>query len=198
MICTLDNAVYLTRVKGKIAYYWVRSARPWTITFDPTEYRFKLAVLRNNYEEILHIIRISTLLGQSIIVYLQQKGLPEVWRRYAYSNLFYTDHRKGIPADQEFRSLVLVHGGRKYRKAAQDAKKLLSPVVVTQCQGFTILFTQVMFRIGLPYYGMSAFVRYQSFLPDLVLTEKQSPWHTSRQRRTGSRKKPPTSLKPQD
>ena len=57
--------------------------RPQTITFDPTEYRFKLALLRNNYEEMLHIIRTSTLLGQSIIAYLQQKGFPEVWRCYA-------------------------------------------------------------------------------------------------------------------
>lgn len=83
MICTLDNPVYLTRVKGKIAHCLDRSARPRTITFDPTEYRFKLALLRNNYEEMLHIIRTSTLLGQSIIAYLQQKGFPEVWRRYA-------------------------------------------------------------------------------------------------------------------
>jgi coatomer protein complex subunit alpha (xenin) len=55
-----------------------RSARPRTITFDPHEYRFKLALLHNNHEEMLHIIRTSTLLGQSIIAYLQQKGFPEV------------------------------------------------------------------------------------------------------------------------
>lgn len=78
MICTLDNPVYLTRIKGKTAYCLDRSARPRTITLDPTEYRFKLALLRNNYEEMLHIIRTSTLIGQSIIAYLQQKGFPEV------------------------------------------------------------------------------------------------------------------------
>lgn len=55
-----------------------RSARPRTIPFDPTEYRFKLALLKNNYEEMLYIIKTSTLLGQSIIAYLQQKGFPEV------------------------------------------------------------------------------------------------------------------------
>lgn len=78
MICTLDNPVYLTRIKGKTAHCLDRSARPRTITFDPTEYRFKLALLRNNYDEMLHIIRTSTLIGQSIIAYLQQKGFPEV------------------------------------------------------------------------------------------------------------------------
>ena len=78
VICTLDNPVYLTRIKGKTIHCLDRSARPRTITFDPTEYRFKLALLRNNHEEMLHIIRTSTLLGQSIIAYLQQKGFPEV------------------------------------------------------------------------------------------------------------------------
>ncbi|KAF7798456.1 hypothetical protein EIP86_009677 [Pleurotus ostreatoroseus] len=78
VICTLDNPVYLTRVKGKTVHCLDRSARPRTITIDPTEYRFKLALLRNNYEEMLHIIRTSNLLGQSIIAYLQQKGFPEI------------------------------------------------------------------------------------------------------------------------
>lgn len=78
MICTLDNPVYLTRVKGKTIHCLDRSARPRTITIDPTEFRFKLALMRNDYEEILHIIRTSNLLGQSIIAYLQQKGYPEV------------------------------------------------------------------------------------------------------------------------
>ena len=79
VICTLDNPVYLTRVKGKTVHCLDRSARPRTITFDPTEYRFKLALLKNNYEEMLYIIKTSTLLGQSIIAYLQQKGFPEVY-----------------------------------------------------------------------------------------------------------------------
>ncbi|PPR00758.1 hypothetical protein CVT24_000783 [Panaeolus cyanescens] len=78
VICTLDNPVYLTRIKGKTVHCLDRSARPRTITFDPTEYRFKLALLKNNYEEMLYIIKTSTLLGQSIIAYLQQKGFPEI------------------------------------------------------------------------------------------------------------------------
>ncbi|KAL4254742.1 Coatomer subunit alpha [Abortiporus biennis] len=78
VICTLDNPVYLTRVKGKTVHCLDRSARPRTITIDPTEYRFKLALLKNNYEEMLYIIRTSNLLGQSIIAYLQQKGFPEI------------------------------------------------------------------------------------------------------------------------
>lgn len=78
VIRTLDNPVYLTRVQGKTVHCLDRSARPRTITIDPTEYRFKLALLKNNYEEMLYIIRTSNLVGQSIISYLQQKGFPEV------------------------------------------------------------------------------------------------------------------------
>ena len=78
VICTLDNPVYLTRVKGKTIHCLDRAARPRTITIDPTEYRFKLALIRNNYDEVLYLIRSSNLLGQSIIAYLQQKGFPEI------------------------------------------------------------------------------------------------------------------------
>jgi coatomer protein complex subunit alpha (xenin) len=73
-------------VKGKTVYCLDRSARPRTITFDPTEYRFKLALLKNNYEEMLYIIKTSTLLGQSIIAYLQQKGFPEVSTSFCRSS----------------------------------------------------------------------------------------------------------------
>jgi len=55
-----------------------RSAKPRTITIDPTEYRFKLALIRKNYDEVLQIIRTSNLVGQSIIGYLQKKGYPEI------------------------------------------------------------------------------------------------------------------------
>jgi len=47
---------------------------------DPTEYRFKLALIKHNYDEVLRIIQTSNLVGQSIIAYLQKKGFPEVRR----------------------------------------------------------------------------------------------------------------------
>ncbi len=78
VIRTLDNPVYLTRIKGRVVHCLDRAARPRTIPIDPTEYRFKLALLKNNYEEMLQIIKTSNLVGQSVIAYLQQKGFPEV------------------------------------------------------------------------------------------------------------------------
>ena len=48
------------------------------LSIDPTEYRFKLALVKRNYEEMLSIIKNSSLVGQSIIAYLQKKGYPEI------------------------------------------------------------------------------------------------------------------------
>ena len=48
------------------------------LDIDPTEYRFKLALVKRNYEEMLHIIKNSSLVGQSIISYLQKKGYPDI------------------------------------------------------------------------------------------------------------------------
>lgn len=53
---------------------------------DPTEYRFKLALIKHNYDEVLRIIQTSNLVGQSIIAYLQKKGFPEV-RLFRHSRL---------------------------------------------------------------------------------------------------------------
>jgi coatomer protein complex subunit alpha (xenin) len=78
IIKTLDQPVYLTRVRGKAVHVLTRDARPETVPIDPTEYRFKLALVRKNYDEVLHIIKTSNLVGQSIIAYLQKKGFPEV------------------------------------------------------------------------------------------------------------------------
>lgn len=78
IIKTLEQPVYLTRVKGRNVYCLDRNAKARVLPIDPTEYRFKLALLRRNYEEVLHIIRTSNLVGQSIIAYLSKKGYPEI------------------------------------------------------------------------------------------------------------------------
>ncbi|KAJ2396744.1 hypothetical protein GGI23_003790, partial [Coemansia sp. RSA 2559] len=41
-------------------------------------YKFKLALIHKNYEEVVSIIRNSNLVGQSIIAYLQKNGYPEI------------------------------------------------------------------------------------------------------------------------
>ncbi|KAJ3217193.1 hypothetical protein HDU67_008322 [Dinochytrium kinnereticum] len=78
IIRTVEQPIYLTKVKGKNIYCLDRDGKVRVITIDPTEYRFKLALVKKNYDEVLHIIRTSNLVGQSIIAYLQKKGYPEV------------------------------------------------------------------------------------------------------------------------
>lgn len=78
IVRTLDQTVYLVRVKGRNVYCLDRAAKPRILQIDPTEYRFKLALVKRNYEEMLKIIRNSSLVGQSIISYLQKKGYPEI------------------------------------------------------------------------------------------------------------------------
>ncbi|OJJ48651.1 hypothetical protein ASPZODRAFT_130756 [Penicilliopsis zonata CBS 506.65] len=78
IIRTLDQTVYLVRVKGRNVYCLDRNAKPRILEIDPTEYRFKLALVKRNYDEMLQIIKNSSLVGQSIISYLQKKGYPEI------------------------------------------------------------------------------------------------------------------------
>ncbi|KAL5359749.1 coatomer WD associated region-domain-containing protein [Aspergillus floccosus] len=75
---TLDQTVYLVKVKGRNVYCLDRNAKPRVLEIDPTEYRFKLALVKRNYDEMLQIIKTSSLVGQSIISYLQKKGYPEI------------------------------------------------------------------------------------------------------------------------
>lgn len=65
-------------MKGRNVYCLDRAAKPKILQIDPTEYRFKLALIKRNYDEMLNIIKTSSLVGQSIIAYLQKKGYPEI------------------------------------------------------------------------------------------------------------------------
>jgi coatomer subunit alpha len=78
IVRTLEHTVYLVRVKGRNIYCLDRAAKPKILQIDPTEYRFKLALIKRDYSEMLNIIKNSALVGQSIIAYLQKKGYPEI------------------------------------------------------------------------------------------------------------------------
>ncbi|XP_028171504.1 coatomer subunit alpha-like, partial [Ostrinia furnacalis] len=82
IIRTLDVPVYAVKVVANEAGARVvcldREARPKVLNIDPTEYRFKLALVTRQYDQVLHMVRTAKLVGQSIIAYLQEKGYPEV------------------------------------------------------------------------------------------------------------------------
>ncbi|KAL3836986.1 hypothetical protein ACJMK2_022379 [Sinanodonta woodiana] len=78
IIRTLDLPIYITRIKGNSVYCLDRECRTKVLSIDPTEFKFKLALVNRKYEEVLHMVRNAKLVGQSIISYLQKKGYPEV------------------------------------------------------------------------------------------------------------------------
>lgn len=78
IIRTLDLPTYITHVKDNQVFFLDHESKPSILNIDPTELKFKLALLDHNYDEILHIVKNSQLIGQSIVAYLQQKGYPEV------------------------------------------------------------------------------------------------------------------------
>eukprot|EP00061_Rhincodon_typus_P009387 g32857.t1 len=53
IIRTLDLPIYITRVKGNSVYCLDRECRPRVLTIDPTEFRFKLALVNRKYDETL-------------------------------------------------------------------------------------------------------------------------------------------------
>lgn len=78
IIRTLDIPIYLTKVKGNQVYCLDRECRPRILRINPTEFKFKLALISHKFDEVLYMVRHDRLVGQSIIAYLQQKGYPEV------------------------------------------------------------------------------------------------------------------------
>lgn len=78
IIKTLEQTLYLVKVKGRQVLCLDREAKPRTLSIDPTEYRFKLALIKKNYREMFSIIKNSNLVGQSVISYVQKKGYPEI------------------------------------------------------------------------------------------------------------------------
>jgi len=78
IIRTLDVPIYVTAVKGNKVYCLDRECKNRVLAIDPTEFIFKLALIQRNYQQVLKMVRESSLIGQAIIAYLQLKGYPEV------------------------------------------------------------------------------------------------------------------------
>jgi coatomer protein complex subunit alpha (xenin) len=79
IIKTLDVPLYPIKLVAPNQVLCLdREANVKVIPFDPTEYRFKLALVQKDYDQVLQIIRTSNLVGQSVIGYLEKKGYPEV------------------------------------------------------------------------------------------------------------------------
>lgn len=75
---TLENTIYLTKVIGTHCFSLNRRGQVEDIVIDPTEYRFKKALINKNFKEVLRIVKNSNLVGENVISYLEQKGYPEI------------------------------------------------------------------------------------------------------------------------
>mmetsp|Transcript_6151 Transcript_6151/g.15745 ORF Transcript_6151/g.15745 Transcript_6151/m.15745 type:complete len:1234 (-) Transcript_6151:170-3871(-) len=78
IIRTLDQPIYITRVEGNQVYFLDRQCNTCVLPIENTEFKFKVALVRQKYDEVLYMVRNTQLVGQSIISYLQRKGYPEV------------------------------------------------------------------------------------------------------------------------
>ncbi len=78
IVKTLSQPIYLTRVRGPGVGFIDREGNPGILPIDPTEFSFKLLLLRKRYDDVKRMISQNRLRGQSIIAYLQRKGFPEV------------------------------------------------------------------------------------------------------------------------
>jgi coatomer protein complex subunit alpha (xenin) len=74
----LDIPIYITAVRGNKIHCLDRDIRNRSITIDTTEFSFKQALINNNFNEVMKMVRNSKLMGQAIISYLQKKGHPEI------------------------------------------------------------------------------------------------------------------------
>jgi coatomer protein complex subunit alpha (xenin) len=78
IIRTLDVPVYITKAHKKQLFCLDREFKNRIIAVDTTEATFKIALEDKNYLEVMNMIKQSKLCGKAIIVYLQEKGFPEV------------------------------------------------------------------------------------------------------------------------
>lgn len=52
IIRTLDLPIYITKIKGNSVFCLDREVRPRLLNIDPTEFKFKLALINRKYDEV--------------------------------------------------------------------------------------------------------------------------------------------------
>ncbi|CAB3408946.1 unnamed protein product [Caenorhabditis bovis] len=78
IVRTLDLPLYILAVRGATLYCLNREATPVEVPIDPSDYKFKLALINRRIDEVVNMVKSANLVGQSIIGYLEKKGYPEI------------------------------------------------------------------------------------------------------------------------
>ena len=61
IIRTLDLPIYITMVKGSNVFCLDREGKTRVLTVDPTEYKFKLALINRKYDEVPSTVILHTI-----------------------------------------------------------------------------------------------------------------------------------------
>ncbi|KAK3720320.1 hypothetical protein QZH41_020401 [Actinostola sp. cb2023] len=138
IIRTLDLPIYITRVKGSSVYCLDRECKTRVLGIDPTEFKFKLALINRKYDEVLHMVRNAKLVGQSIISYLQKKGYPEKNLRDKWlSNLEKTKKpgtcKSYLASLSRFLRFIVVEKPEGLEECKEDANKIREQVQEWMC-----------------------------------------------------------------
>lgn len=75
---TLNQTLYVESVRRNSVFCLSRSGNIHVVKIDPSEYRFKRALVTGQFGEVGRLIRESQLVGQSIVAYLQKRGFPQI------------------------------------------------------------------------------------------------------------------------
>lgn len=70
IIRTLDLPIYITRIKGNSVFCLDREVRPRVLSIDPTEFKFKLALVNRKYEEVGMTVSFSASINLCVITNL--------------------------------------------------------------------------------------------------------------------------------
>jgi coatomer subunit alpha len=87
IIKTIEDPIYLVKIKSNGVYYLDREGNCNLTYIDATEYRFKFALSQGKTRQVKEIMGKSTILGDSIISYLQKKGHPQVALKFVKDDL---------------------------------------------------------------------------------------------------------------
>jgi coatomer protein complex subunit alpha (xenin) len=86
IVRTLDAPIYMTRVEDRQLAALDRECKTRSLPIDTSEAHFKLALEERDYGAVMRMVKGSSLCGQAIISYLQQKGFPEVALHFVEDN----------------------------------------------------------------------------------------------------------------
>ncbi len=69
IIRTLDLPVYITMVRGANIYCLDREVKTRVLTIDPTEYKFKLALVNRKYDEVVMATALPSLSHLAVLIF---------------------------------------------------------------------------------------------------------------------------------